>query len=64
MTSAPPSCISTSLDAGPVLDGYDVTAYFTIGDAMLGDASITAEYGNFTFRFASEAARSTPGSTI
>ena len=24
---------------------------------MLGDASITAEYGNFTFRFASEAAR-------
>jgi len=40
-----------------VLDGYDVVAYFERGAATVGNASLAAVYGGYTFRFASAAAR-------
>ena len=49
------SCVDAT--AGPVLDGYDVVAYFSLAagaSAVLGDASLYAHYGNYTFHFSSE----------
>ena len=44
-------------DEGLALNGYDVVAYFTEGEAKPGDTAISAEYGGLTYRFADEAHR-------
>ena len=39
------------------LQGYDPVAYFTLGEAMLGDPNISAEWKGASWLFASEANR-------
>ena len=39
---------------GLALRGYDPVAYFTDGKPVIGDYTITAQYGGATYRFASE----------
>jgi len=42
---------------GLALNGYDVVAYFTAGEARLGEEAIRAEHGGLTYRFSSTAHR-------
>lgn len=52
------NCISGT--AGPAVSGYDVVAYWSLAsgsDAVLGHVNHSADWGNYTFYFASDANR-------
>lgn len=48
-----------NLEAGVAIKGHDPVAYFVMGEAVMGDASIAADHDGATYHFASAANRET-----